>query len=96
MVDDRIHGRRDVTHVRRMVVAKRRGDTDQNCVDFRDLREIGGGAETPTLRGLDLFTVDAMDIRLARVEPVRLGRIDIKAGNAETFLEKSRTSGSPT
>ena len=95
MANDRIHGGRDVTHVRRVVVAERRGHANQNGVDFGDLGEIGSRAETLVLCTLDLLGVDAMDVGFARVEPVHLGRIDIKASDAKTLLAEEQNQREP-
>ncbi len=79
MVNDGIDGRRNVTHVRRVVIAQRRWHTNQNRIDFADLGEIGGRAKTLALGTSDLLGFDTMDVGFAGIQPVHLGRIDIES-----------------
>ena len=95
MVNDRIHGCRDVAHVRRVVITERRGDTNQNRIDFDDLSEIGGCAKTLTLGTLDLLWIDTMYVRFACIQALHLGGIDVKAGDAKSFLAEEQNEGKP-
>src|ERR1700733_9685304 len=95
MVNDRVHGCGYETHIRRMVIAERRGHANQNRVDCCDLGEIGGGAKTLALGRLDLLRVDAMNVGFAGVEPVYLGLIDVKARDRESLLAEEQNQGEP-
>src|SRR5271156_2302232 len=95
MVNDRIHGCCNVTHVRRVVIAERRGHTNQNRVDFPNLRKNGRCAKALALGTLDLLGIDTMDVRLACIEPVHLGCIDIKASDAKSLLAEEQNQRQP-
>src|ERR1700733_13270541 len=95
MVNDRVHGRGYETHIRRMVIAEGCRHANQDRVDSRDLGEIGGGAKALILGGLDLLWIDAMNVRFAGVEPVHLGRIDVKARDRESLLAEEQNQGEP-
>jgi hypothetical protein len=90
MVDDGRHRSRDKAHVWRPVIAQRSRDADQNSVDGADFSEIIGRVEALRLSPLDLFRLDAVDIRLTRVQPVDLRLIDIESGYPEAFLAEEK------
>src|ERR1700677_2780299 len=95
MVNDRIHGCGNVTHVRRVVIAERRWHTNQNCIDFPNLSKVGSRAKALTLCILDLLGIDTMDVRLTCIQPVHLGRIDIKASDAKSLLAEEKNQREP-
>ena len=87
---DRLDRGDDVAHVRRVVRVQRRGHADEDRVERSGLAEVGGGAKAPALCRGDVFGLDAMDVRLTRVELSNLLPVDVEARNAKSLLAEQQ------
>ena len=59
----------DVGQIRFAALVERRGHTDEDGVEFFELREIGGGAKVPAMDELlDLISRNVFDVGLATIE----------------------------
>src|SRR5581483_11723977 len=76
----------DVAQVGLMVLVERRGDADDDRIHLRDLRVVGGGAETTPAGGLHIGRRDSENVGAAGAEGVDLLLVDVEAGDRELLL----------
>ena len=83
---DGVAGRRNVAEVGFVVLIQRRGNGDDDSVDFVKAGVIRGRGKAVVPGGLNLSGQNPLDIRFAAVEGIDLIGVDIEAQNLELFL----------
>ena len=81
----------DIAEIGLMILIEGRGHADDNRVHLLDVRVIGGCRKALSLRRLDFFRADPVDVRPPFREGIDLALINVETGDGK-FLFREQQS----